>query len=169
MAHQLKWLSQMTCPKRGKKLSSTNLTHHYIEVKDSNPIRQNPRRTSPAVLADMQKLVDQYLREDIIKPCKSPWCSPPVFAKKSNGSYRLCIDSRKLNLITKKHDHLLPNPDSLLDKFRNAKIDMTSAFLEVDVDLEPRDYTAFSDPGRSSSDSRGCRLDWPTVQARTKK
>lgn len=83
---------------------------------------------------------------------KSPCCSPPVLAKKSDGTYRLCIDYRKLNAKTKKHAHPLPNIDSLLDKFRNAKyiskIDMTLAFLQVEVDEGSRDFTAFSVPGR---------------------
>lgn len=136
----------------GRKLSVTNLSHHYIELSDSTPIRQNPRRTSPAMLKEMQKLVDKYWEEDVIEPCKSPWCSPPVLAKKSDGTYRLCIDYRKLNAKTKKHAHPLPNIDSLLDKFRNAKyiskIDMTLAFLQVEVDEGSRDFTAFSVPGR---------------------
>lgn len=84
----------------GKRLLVTNLTHHYIELSDTTPIRQNPRRTSPAMLKEMQKLVDRYLEQDVIEPCKSPWCSPPVLAKKANGTYRLCIDYRKLNART---------------------------------------------------------------------
>ena len=99
-----------------------------------------------------QGLVDQYEAEGVIERCKCPWNSPPVLAKKSDGSYRLCIDFRKLNARTKKHAHPIPNVDRLLDKFANAryisKIDMTSAFLQVEIDKDCRDYTAFSVEGR---------------------
>lgn len=135
-----------------KKLSITKLATHFIELTDQTPVKINPRRTSPAMLKEMQSLVDKYLEEDVIEPCKSPYSSPPVLAKKSNGTYRMCIDYRKLNSITKKHAHPIPNIDSLLDKFTNArfisKIDMTSAFLQIPVDPAVRDFTAFSVPGR---------------------
>ena len=136
----------------GKKLAVTNLTKHQIELLDPTPIRQNPRRMSPAVLKEAHKLVDEWLAEDVIEPCKSPWCSPPVMARKQDGSWRLCVDYRKLNAKTKKHAHPLPNIDSLLDRFTSAryitKIDMTWAFLQVPVDENCRDFTAFSVPGR---------------------
>lgn len=136
----------------GKKLAITKLARHKIELSDPTPIRQNSRRVSPALLKEMQKLVDSWLEEDVIEPCKSPWCSPPVMARKSGGVWRLCVDYRKLNARTKKHAHPLPNIDSLLDKFTNAryisKIDMTWAFLQVVVEEKCRDYTAFSMPGR---------------------
>ena len=97
-------------------------------------------------------MVDEYLQEDIIEPCKSPWSSPPVLTKKSNGTWRLCIDFRKLNGVTKEHAHPIPNIDSLLDKYVNAryitKLDLTLAFLQIPVDLQARDFTAFSVPGR---------------------
>lgn len=136
----------------GKNLSTTNLTRHNIELSDPAPIRKHPRRTSPAMLKITQDLVNKYKAEGIIEPCKSPWNSPPVLARKSDGLYRLCIDFRKLHSRTKKHAHPIPNVDRLLDKFANAKyiskIDMTLAFLQVKIVPECRDYTAFSVEGR---------------------
>ena len=42
--------------------------------------------------------------------------------------------------------------DSILDRFGNAKhiskIDMTWAFLQVEIEEDSRDYTAFAVPGR---------------------
>ena len=149
---QIKTLINKLIKKPGKKLSTTNLTKHVIEVTNPTPIKINPRRYSPFMMKKMHELTDQYLAEDIIEPCKSPRQSPPVIAKKANGTYRMCIDYRKLNLVTKKHAHPIPNIDSLLDKFKNAryisKIDMTSAFLQIPADEAIRDLTAFSVPGR---------------------
>ena len=96
---------------------------------------------------ELHKLVDKYLAEDIIEPCKSPWSNPLVLAKKSDGSFRLCGDNRKLNSRTIKHAHPIPNVDQLLDKFGKAryitKIDMTLAFLQVPIAEGSRDCTAF--------------------------
>ena len=149
---QIKNLINKLIKKPGKKLSTTNLTKHVIELTNPTPIKINPRRYSPFMLKKMHELTDEYLAEDVIEPCKSPWSSPPVIARKANGTYRMCIDYRRLNLVTKKHAHPIPNIDSLLDKFKNAryisKIDMTSAFLQISIDEEIRDFTAFSVPGR---------------------
>lgn len=136
----------------GKKLATTKLAKHKIELLDQKPIRENPRRYSPAILKEMQNLADNWVEKDVLEPCKSPWCSQPVMAKKSNGAWRLCVDYWKLNARTKKHAHPIPNIDSLLDRFGNAryisKIDMTWAFLQVEVEEDSRDYTAFAVPGR---------------------
>ena len=87
-----------------------------------------------------QHLVDQCKAEGVIERSKSPWNSPPVLAKKSDGTYQFCIDFRKVKAVTKKHAHPISNVDRLLDKFANAKfiskIDMTSAFLQVEIDLD---------------------------------
>lgn len=138
--------------KPGKELSTTNLTSHVIELTDPTPIKQRVRPTSPPMLKEMWRLVDKYVSEGVLEPCRSPWSSPPVLAKKSDGSYQLCGDFRKLNSRTKKHAHPIPNVDRLLDKFRNAryitKVDMTLAFLQVPVDPNSRDFTALAIPGR---------------------
>ena len=64
----------------------------------------------------------------------------------------MCIDYRKLNIVTKKHAYLIPNMDILLDRFTKARyisrIDLTCAFLQILVDENTRDFTAFSVPDR---------------------
>lgn len=138
--------------KPGDRLSTTNLTKHIIELTDDKPISQTWRRMSPKRLTILQSLVDKYEKEDIIERCKSPWSSPPVLVAKPNGDHRMCIDFRKVNKITKKHIHPIPNVDAHLDKFTNAqfltKLDMTSAFLQIPIDEGSRDVTAFTVQGR---------------------
>jgi len=41
------------------------------------------------------------LKADITEESDSPWGSLVVFIWKKNNSYRLCIDMRKLNSVTK--------------------------------------------------------------------
>ena len=145
-------LVQRLVPEPSKTLSATNLTTHKIDVEGHAPIRQNPRRYSPKVLDSAYKILDELLELDVIEPCQSPWCSPPVMVRKANGDYRLCVDYRKLNAVTKKHAHPIPAIDSILDRMRNAryisKIDMSMAFHQNLVDPESQDITTFSVPGR---------------------
>ena len=132
----------------GEILSATNLTKHVIELTDPKPIRQNWRRMSKIRLRILQRLVDKYEKEGIIEKCRSPWSSPPVLAPKPNGDWRMCIDFRMVNKVTKKHVHPIPNIDAHLDSFANAryltKLDMTSVFLQIPIDENSRDITAFT-------------------------
>ena len=83
---QVEELVNRLVEKPGKELNVTNLAELVIELEDPKPVRQNPRRYSPAVLAAAQKEVDKLLEKDIIEPAQSPWCSPPVLAPKTDGS-----------------------------------------------------------------------------------
>lgn len=47
-----------------------------------------------------EKEIDNLLRLGIIHPSSSPHCSPLVMVRKSDGSYRMAIDFRKLNPFT---------------------------------------------------------------------
>jgi len=132
-------------------LGATNLSQHVIDVQGHAPIRQNSRRYSPKVLAGARESVDKLLREGIIERASSPWCSPPVLVPKKDGTYRFCVDYRKVNDVTRKNAHPLPNIDSILDRLRNAryisKVDMSQAFHQIVVHPDSRDITAFSVPG----------------------
>ncbi|KAJ0177392.1 hypothetical protein K1T71_007401 [Dendrolimus kikuchii] len=80
--------------KTRKKESNVKLK---IILTDEDPIYQTPRRLSPLEKDIVNKQIQGWLDQEVIKPSKSEYASPIVLAKKKNGSYRLCIDFRKLN------------------------------------------------------------------------
>ena len=43
--------------------------------------------------------------------------------KKPDGSYRFCLDFRKLNQLTNRDAYPLPKMDSILDQLRQAIVD----------------------------------------------
>lgn len=90
------------------------------------------------------------LRDGIIEPCKSPWASPVCLIQKKDQSYRFCVDYRKLNAVTRKDSYPLPYISSILDKLRDAKylssLDIKSAYWQIPIAEDSKDYTAFSVP-----------------------
>ena len=93
------------------------------------------------------------LRQNIIRPSKSPYISPLwIVEKKSSSSgerkWRLTIDFRKLNEITVDDKFLLPNIESLFEKLGRAQyfssLDLAKGFHQVLMDESDVEKTAFS-------------------------
>ena len=80
---------------------------HYIETA-APPIKQRPHRLSPEKLAVLRKELSQLEQLGIIKPSSSPWGSPVHMVKKSNGSWRVVGDYRRLNQVTVKDSYSIP-------------------------------------------------------------
>ena len=91
-----------------KELSATHLakhtlSKHTIDVGDHPPIKQKYHVRSPAVMDEMNKLMGKLIEQKLVEPSNSAWSSPVVMARKSNGTYCLCIAFRKINRVTKKY------------------------------------------------------------------
>lgn len=91
----------------------------------------------------MQELLDKcYIRSSV-----SPWGAPVLFVKKKDGSMRLCIDYRELNMVTIKNRYLLPRIDDLFDQLKGAKyflkIDLRTGYHQLKVRHEDIPKTAF--------------------------
>ncbi|KAG1033667.1 hypothetical protein G6F43_013536 [Rhizopus delemar] len=130
-------------------MGHTNLIQHKIILeKDTMPIRHRPYRLSPIEADYLQKELDKYCKLGIISPSNSPWAAPVILVKKKNGDYRMVIDYRKLNTVTKKDSYPLPRIDDLLDTLGKAKIfsalDMRAGFHQVPVEESSQEYTAFT-------------------------
>ena len=73
---------------------------HVINVKDSSPIKQIPRRISLQMRKEVDEIIVEMERQRVIKKFISPWTSPVVLVKKKDGTIRFCVDYRKINTIT---------------------------------------------------------------------
>ena len=63
-------------------LGSTNLTKHHIDTGKARPIKQYPRRTSPAKRVEIERPVEDLLQRDIVKKSSNLWSSPVVLVTK---------------------------------------------------------------------------------------
>nr|GEU91148.1 putative reverse transcriptase domain-containing protein [Tanacetum cinerariifolium] len=80
-------------------------------------------------------------------PSSSPWGAPVLFVKKKNGSFRMCIDYRKLNKLTVKNRYPLSRIDDLFDQLQGSrvysKIDLRSGYHQLRVREEDIPKTAY--------------------------
>ena len=127
----------------------TNLVEHDIRLTDDKPVRQPMYPTPFAMKETIDREVQQLLAMDLIEPSKSSYSSTIVIVRKSNGSYRFCIDFRKLNKITTFDAEPLPNLEELLASIAQdpkhilSKIDLSKGYWQVPLTPEAREKTAF--------------------------
>ncbi|XP_028110938.1 uncharacterized protein LOC114309408 [Camellia sinensis] len=69
----------------------------------TSPISIAPHRMAPAELRELKEQLQELLSKKFIRPSTSPWGAPALFAKKKDGTLRLCIDYRQLNRATIKN------------------------------------------------------------------
>ena len=71
---------------------------HKIDIQPGSvPPAQRQYRLSPAKLAEVRRQLDDYLAKGWVRPSCSPYGAPILFARKADGSLRMCVDYRALN------------------------------------------------------------------------
>ena len=119
-----------------------------INTGSAPPTKLPLRRYSPEqerfICEETQKLLDG----DVIEPSTSPWSAQVVLAAKKDGTYRFCLDFRKLNLVTIKEHFPIPRIEDMIDALAGAKffstLDLISAYHAFEIHPTDREKTAFS-------------------------
>lgn len=121
-----------------------------IQLTDDIPVVFRPRRLAYSERIQVKKIIEDMLKEGIIRESSSPYASPIVLVQKKNGSLRLCCDFRSINQKAVKDRFPLPNLHDQLDALGKAKyfttLDMKSGFHQIEVDEDSKRYTAFVTP-----------------------
>lgn len=122
---------------------------HRIELLDPNKITQKrPYRVPPALRPEVEQQVKEMLRQKIIQPSSSPFCSPIVLVKKRDGKWRFAVDYRELNANTRKATYHLPLIQDIVDLIGGKNIfstfDFQAGFHQLDMEPEHVERTAFA-------------------------
>ena len=106
------------------------------------------RRFSPAQEKYISEETQRLLERDVIEPSTSPWSAQVVLASKKDGSYRYCVDFRRLNCVTVKEHYPVPRVEDMIDTLAGAKffstLDLISAYHAFEIHPDDREKTAFS-------------------------
>lgn len=121
---------------------------------DLPPTREGFARSySPEKMDAMRAQVTQMLRAGVIEPagphCR--WAHAAVLVKKTDGSWRFCIDFRPLNRRLETEHYAIPTVDEVCRVLATeggyyTRYDLKSAFWQVPLDENSRDMTAFYVP-----------------------
>lgn len=132
--------------------NGTNLIEHEIKLKDgSTPFHIRPYRYSYEQCKAVQLQVDEFLEAEIIRPSDSPYASPYILVKKPDGTWRFCVDLRRLNKqVTHQDPYPLPLIEDILGSLGGmscfSSLDLTAGYYQVRIKESDRWKTAFSTP-----------------------
>lgn len=138
---------QTAISKNDNDIGSTDVIMHDINTGGHVPVSRPPYRVNPIKQQVINQEVDRLLTTGVIEASASPWASPVILVKKSDGNWRLCIDYRSLNEITQPVSYPMPRMDDIFDSLRGSKffctLDLNQAYYQVKIN--PRDVpkTAF--------------------------
>ena len=98
-------------------------------------IREYLRRHPQAHLDETDRQVDELLQNDFVEPAASQWASNVVLVKKKDGSFRLCVDYRRVNSVTYKDSYPLPHIDTSFGSMNGAvwlsTLDLRSGYHNI--------------------------------------
>ena len=143
---------------------------HRIHLEENaKPIREMQRKLNPNMKEVVKKEVVKLLDAGIIYPISdSKWVSPTQVVPKKSGitvvenengelvptrtttGWRVCIDYRKLNLVTRKDHFPLPYIDQILERLAGQSfycfLDGYSGYNQVPVFPDDQEKTTFTCP-----------------------
>jgi hypothetical protein len=113
----------------------------------TTPIFKRPYRMAANQLAELKKKLQELLDKGYIRPSASPWGAPVIFVPKKDGTQRMCVDYRSLNVVTTKNQYPLPRIDDLFDQLKGAcvfsKINLRSGYHQLKIRATDIPKTAF--------------------------
>ncbi|GBG92995.1 hypothetical protein CBR_g58133 [Chara braunii] len=123
-------------------------TKHHIELlPGAVPPKGRIYRMSPAEPEELIKQLETLTSKGWIRPNTSEFGAPVLFVPKGNGEFRMCIDYRDLNKITRKSTEPLPRIDDLLDMVQGctvfSKVDLKSGYHQIEMAEEDVYKSAF--------------------------
>ena len=150
-------------------ISPSTCMHKILLEDDAKPVRQPQRRLNPPMMEVVKKEVLKLLQVGMIFPISdSKWVSPTQVVPKKSGvtvvenkdgemvptrvqnGWRVCIDYRRLNAVTRKDHFPLPFIDQMLERLAGKAyycfLDGYSGYFQVAIAPEDQEKTTFTCP-----------------------
>jgi hypothetical protein len=118
---------------------------HKKQLKNSRPRMQSRERQ-----AEIQRQNNIMMDLKVIRPSEALYLSQVNLAKKSNGTWRYCVDFRNLNDMCDAHSWPLPNIKQTLDRLGRKRwkyfgiLDLTAGYWQAPLAELSKKYTAFA-------------------------
>lgn len=113
----------------------------------AQPVNLRPYRYLPALKDELERQVAEMLKNGVIRHSNSAYSSPALLIKKKDGTWRVCIDYRRLNASSVKTKYPMPIIEELLDELHGAswfsKLDLRAGYHQIRLARGEEHKTAF--------------------------
>lgn len=114
---------------------SRQYDHQIPLVPGARPVSMRPYRVAPELKTELEKQIQELLKQGVITHSSSAFASPVILVKKSDHTWRLVVDYRHLNALTVKGKYPLPVIDELLDELAGSKwfskLDLRAGYHQI--------------------------------------
>jgi hypothetical protein len=108
----------------------THLAEHKVNLTQQEPVRCKGYPIPYQLEAVINKELDDMLAMGIIERSDAAYASPMVLVRKSDGTYRTCINFKDLNKITVFDPEPMMSPDDIFPKLSGSKFYSTFDFCK---------------------------------------
>ncbi|CAF3544285.1 unnamed protein product [Rotaria sp. Silwood1] len=134
-----------------KTVIASNVKPHEIKTIDHPPPTSKAYYSTPQKQEAMHNIIQELFQSGLIRQSYSNYAAPAMLVPKKDNTWRMVVDYKKLNNITIKDNHPLPNMEQTIQilgggyKFF-SKLDMKSGFWQIPIKEEDKHKTAFITP-----------------------
>ena len=136
-----------------------HLKDHVVKLlvdKDVKPVAEPPRRIPYHLKSRVDHVISDMLAQDVIeehpKGEHAPWVSNMVIAPKDDGDIRITLDAKNVNKALLSSNFPIPRQEDIKAKLSGkkvfSKLDLKSAFWQLEIAEENRHLTVFHSGGR---------------------
>ncbi len=120
------------------------------------PVAEPPRRVPYHLKSRVDETIADMIAQDVIEELpagqQTPWISNIVIAPKDDGNIRVTLDAKNVNKALLSSNFPIPRPEDIKAQLSGkkvfSKIDLKSAFWQLEIAEEARNLTVFHVNGK---------------------
>ena len=143
---------------------------HKINMKTAQPVYVKQFRIPDTHEQEILNHLEEWKKQNVIEECSSPYNTPIFCVPKKDGTLRIVQDLREINKASFDDKFAIKDVQECVDIIGKSQsrvfstLDMASGFWQQNLDINSRDYTAFTIPllntqfrwARSTMGLKGC-------------
>jgi hypothetical protein len=112
-----------------------SISHHIDLIPGASLLNKETYRLTPQENEEVKRQVQDLMDKGLIWESLSPCVVPTVLNPRKDGGWRMCTDSREINIITIRNRFPFPRMDDLMDCLSGvkffSKIDLKSGYHHI--------------------------------------
>ena len=132
---------------------TTSLAQHHMKLTSDQPVRSRPYPVLYSLRETLKKDITDMMKMGVISESSSPYASPVVVVKKKDNTNCICVDYRRLNILTVFVPEPMSTAEHLFQKMNGEKYftrnDLSKGYWQISLPEEVIPKTAFVTPDGS--------------------